>query len=147
MVDVKVYNSSANALPRYARFGDSGMDISASEDTVIEPYETKLVKTGIYVGLPDGYELQVRPRSGLSLKTRLRVANAPGTVDSAYRGELCIIMDNLSPEPIVIARGDRIAQIVLQQVPVIVWQEVGSVAELGETGRGTQGFGSTGISQ
>jgi len=145
MVDVKIYNSSSNPLPRYARFGDAGMDICVSQDTIIYPFDTTLVKTGIFVGLPDGYELQVRPRSGLSLKTKFRVANSPGTIDSGYTGEICIIADNIGQDRIELKTGDRIAQIVLQAVPQICWVEVDNKQELGITGRGTAGFGSTGV--
>jgi len=145
MVDIKIYNASTNPLPRYARYGDAGMDVYARETVEFRPYETNLIKTGIFVAIPDGYELQIRPRSGLSLKTKLRVSNSPGTIDSAYRGEICIIMDNISKDLVLVQAGDRIAQIVLQAVPVINWLEVNDTSELGETGRATQGFGSTGV--
>lgn len=146
-VKVKIYAelNHEHGLPVYAKPGDSGMDIRANEPITLQPKETKLIPTGIYVGLPEGYEIQVRPRSGMSLKTKLRVANAPGTVDSSYTGEICIIAENThSAVEMHIAKGERVAQIVLQEVPIIEWDQVFSREELGETERGADGFGSTG---
>lgn len=131
-------------LPTYAREGDAGMDIRAAEDVVLNMGETKIVPTGLKVAIPEGYELQVRPRSGLSLKTPLRVANAPGTIDAGFRDEIGIIVTNTGDKYFTISKGDRIAQIVLQKVPRINWQVVNSVASIGENRGG--GFGSTGIS-
>lgn len=146
-VKVKIYTElkHEHGLPVYAKPGDSGMDIRANVQIELQPKETKLIPTGIYVGLPEGYEIQVRPRSGLSLKTKLRVANAPGTVDSSFHGEICIIAENThSSVSMFIAKGERVAQIVLQQVPLIEWDPVGSVDLLGDSERGANGFGSTG---
>lgn len=146
-VKVKIYAelNHEHGLPVYAKPGDSGMDIRANEPITLQPKETKLIPTGIYVGLPEGYEIQVRPRSGMSLKTKLRVANAPGTVDSSYHGEICIIAENThGAVEMNIAKGERVAQIVLQKVPVIEWEPVLSVDQLGDSERGAAGFGSTG---
>ena len=132
-------------LPKYESSGAAGMDIRANEDVVIPPGETTLIKTGLFVAIPIGYEIQIRPRSGLSLKSSFRVANAPGTVDSDYRGEVCIIGQNLSKsESFLVQTGDRIAQMVLQQVPVINWVPVSTKIELPNTERGAGGFGSSG---
>lgn len=146
-VKVKIYTElkHEHGLPVYAKPGDSGMDIRANVQIELQPKETKLIPTGIYVGLPEGYEIQVRPRSGLSLKTKLRVANAPGTVDSSYHGEICIIAENThGAVEMNIAKGERVAQIVLQKVPVIEWNVVHSRDMLGNSERGAAGFGSTG---
>lgn len=146
-VPVKIYANLAHAhgLPAYAMPGDSGMDIRANTRVTIEPLETKLIPTGLYVGLPPGYEFQVRPRSGLSLKTSFRVANAPGTVDEGYLGEVCIIAENVHPAvPFTAGLGERIAQLVLQEVPKAVWVPVPSREELGDSARGDGAFGSTG---
>ena len=132
-------------LPAYESLGAAGMDIRANEKVTLQPKETQLIKTGIYVAIPDGYEIQVRPRSGMSLKTKLRIANAPGTIDSDYRGEICIIAENTHGSvEMHIALGERIAQIVLQRVPLIDWLPVSSREELTKTIRGEGGFGSSG---
>ncbi|MXP40616.1 dUTP diphosphatase [Altererythrobacter soli] len=128
-------------LPRYATAGAAGMDVLSAEDLVLEPGARHAVATGLAVAIPPGYEIQVRPRSGLALKHGISVPNAPGTIDSDYRGELKVILINLSGEPFPIHRGDRVAQIVLAPVTLAEWQEV---AELDETARGAGGFGSTG---
>lgn len=144
---VKIYTefSHKEGLPAYAKPGDSGMDIRANKDVQIPARETVLIPTGLYLGIPEGYEIQVRPRSGVSLKTKLRVANAPGTIDSSFFGEICIIADNTHGSiDMVINRGERMAQIVLQEVPKIEWEVVNSREELGESERGSSGFGSTG---
>lgn len=120
----------------------SGLDLYAVEDTYIDNGVTQLVKTGITFVIPEGYEIQVRPRSGLSLKTRLRIPNAPGTVDADYTGECCVIMENVDSEGYQIRRGDRIAQAVL--CPVVL-PDLEEVTELDETERGAGGFGSTGV--
>ena len=146
-VKVKIFTelNHEHGLPVYAKPGDSGMDIRANEPITLQPKETKLIPTGIYVGLPEGYEIQVRPRSGMSLKTKLRVANSPGTVDSSYHGEICIIAENThSAVEMHITKGERVAQIVLQKVPVIEWNAVHSRDMLGNSERGAAGFGSTG---
>ncbi|MDQ2086350.1 dUTP diphosphatase [Herbivorax sp. ANBcel31] len=146
-------------VPTYANEGDSGMDVYAAEDVLIEPGQTAIVPTGIKMAIPKGYEIQVRPRSGISYKTPLRISNSPGTIDSGYRDELGIIMSNTSEKTehsvieidskenkkgiYKIKKGDRIAQIVLQVVPRIKFTRVNSVKEIG-TNRGG-GFGSTGV--
>ena len=132
-------------LPQYESQGAAGLDIRANESLELRPGETKLIKTGLFVAIPVGYELQVRPRSGLSLKSPFRVANAPGTVDSDYRGEICVIGHNTRGHEIFpIGIGDRIAQLVLQRVPQLVWEPVQAKEELGSTQRGEGGFGSSG---
>jgi len=129
------------ALPAYATGGAAGMDVVSAEDVTIAPGARHAVATGLAVAIPPGYEIQVRPRSGLALKHGISVPNAPGTIDSDYRGELKVILVNLGNEPFVVARGDRVAQLVLAPVTRASWDEV---AELEETQRGAGGFGSTG---
>lgn len=128
-------------LPTYAHSADAGADVYAVEDTVLESGETKAVKTGIAISVPIGYEIQLRPRSGLSLKTGLRVANSPATIDSGFLGEVGVIIQNTSSESYTIKKGDRIAQMVLAEVPMIKWVEVD---DLGSSERGEGGYGSTG---
>jgi dUTP pyrophosphatase len=128
-------------LPRYATIGAAGMDVLSAEDVIIEASGRHAVATGLSVAIPPGYEIQVRPRSGLALKHGISVPNTPGTIDSDYRGELKVILINHGPEPFPIHRGDRIAQLVLAPVTLAEWDEV---AELDETERGAGGFGSTG---
>ena len=128
-------------LPAYATEGAAGMDIVSAEDVTLAPGARHAVATGLSVAIPAGYEIQVRPRSGLALKHGISVPNTPGTIDSDYRGELKVILINHSGEPVPIHRGDRIAQIVLAPVTLAEWDEV---AELDETARGAGGFGSTG---
>lgn len=140
---VKISKVTEDAkLPEYAHPTDAGADVFANESVTLMGGETVIVKTGIKVAIPIGYEIQIRPRSGLSYKTGLRVANAPGTIDSDYRGEVGVIMYNTSDENITIFKGDKIAQMVLSEVPMIKWSEVES---LDETERGEGGFGSTGV--
>ena len=129
------------ALPAYATGGAAGMDVVSAEDVTIAPGARHAVATGLAVAIPAGYEIQVRPRSGLALKHGISVPNAPGTIDSDYRGELKVILINHGDEPFAIARGDRVAQLVLAPVTRAAWNEV---AELDETQRGAGGFGSTG---
>ena len=128
-------------LPRYATTGAAGMDVLAAEDVTLAPGARHAVATGLAVAIPSGYEIQVRPRSGLALKHGIAVPNTPGTIDSDYRGELKVILINHGEEPFAINRGDRIAQLVLAPVTLAKWDEV---PELDETGRGVGGFGSTG---
>ncbi len=165
MVEIYVEVCREDAiLPRYANPGDAGMDVYAAEEVIITPGETVVIPTGLKLAIPEGYEIQVRPRSGLSLKTPLRIPNSPGTIDSGYRDELGIIMNNNSDfsswdkeqEPYslehkgnksgayIIRKGDRIAQIVLQVVPKMLLTRVETVKDIG-TNRGG-GFGSTGVS-
>lgn len=128
-------------LPAYATQGAAGMDLLAAREMVIPPGGRALVPTGLAVAIPEGFEMQVRPRSGLALKQGVTVLNAPGTVDSDYRGEVGVILLNTGAEPFSIARGDRIAQAVFAPVTRATWEEV---VVLPETQRGTGGFGSTG---
>jgi dUTP pyrophosphatase len=130
-------------LPHYATEGSSGMDMRAwlEDDLVLQPMERSLVPTGLFIELPEGYEVQVRPRSGLAIKQGLTCLNSPGTVDADYRGELKVILVNLSTEPQTIRTGDRIAQMVMQKVEKINWQPVEAI---NETLRGEGGFGHTG---
>lgn len=128
-------------LPRYATEGAAGMDVLSAEDVTIAAGARHAVATGLAVAIPPGHEIQVRPRSGLALKHGISVPNAPGTIDSDYRGELKVILINHGAEPFAIARGERVAQLVLAPVTRAAWDEV---ADLDETARGTGGFGSTG---
>ena len=128
-------------LPAYATAGAAGMDVVAAEDVTIAPGERRAVATGFALAIPDGYEVQVRPRSGLALKHGISLPNTPGTIDSDYRGELKIIMINLGQDPFAIARGDRIAQLVVAPVLPAYFVEVDA---LDDTARGSGGFGSTG---
>lgn len=144
---VKVYNASKNPLPQYETFGSAGMDIRAMLDApvAIHPGNRMLIPTGLYVEIPVGYEIQVRPRSGLALKKGITVLNTPGTVDSDYRNGIGVILINLGQDDFIVESGDRIAQIVLNQVPQIEWIPVNSTEELSSTDRGLGGFGSTNI--
>lgn len=128
-------------LPAYATSGAAGMDVLAAEDVVLQPGGRHAVATGLAMAIPDGFELQVRPRSGLALKHGISLPNTPGTIDSDYRGELKVILINLGDFPFEVRRGDRIAQLVLAPVVRATWLEV---EELDETQRGEGGFGSTG---
>ena len=128
-------------LPAYATDGAAGMDVLAAENLTLKPGERHAVATGLAVAIPQGYEIQVRPRSGLALKHGITVPNTPGTIDSDYRGELKVILINHGADDFAIARGDRIAQLVLAPVTQAAWEEV---EELDDTARGAGGFGSTG---
>lgn len=140
-VEVKVEKIDPDVqLPTYAHPTDAGADIYSNETITIESGETKIIHTGIKVAIPVGYEIQVRPRSGLSLKSGLRIANAPGTIDSDYREEIGVIIQNTGNEPYTITKGDRIAQMIVAAVPMIVWSE----EKLNTTDRGA-GFGSSGV--
>lgn len=138
---VKLLHPDAK-LPSYAKEGDSGMDISAIQDCTVAPGSTILVKTGLAMGIPKGYEIQVRPRSGVSLKTMLRVSNSPGTVDHGFTGEICVIITNFGSTEVLIEKGYRIAQIVLAKVAKA---ELEVVDDLEYTERGQNGFGSSGV--
>jgi dUTP pyrophosphatase len=142
---VRVINRSKFPLPEYATEHAAGFDLRANISTpeVLEPGARSIVPTGIYVALPDGTEMQIRPRSGLAAKHGVTVLNAPGTIDADYRGEIGVILINLSKEDFVIQPGERIAQAVVAQYERINWEETES---LDETNRGIGGFGSTGIS-
>ena len=140
---IKVINRSAFELPHYETVSAAGLDVRANttESIVLEPLQRAHVPTGLYVEIPDGYEIQVRPRSGLAAKHGISIANAPGTIDPDYRGEIKVILVNLSNEPFELKPGERIAQLVVAQFTRIEWE---SVSELSETERGAGGFGSTG---
>lgn len=145
MIPIKIINQSNNPLPEYATLGSSGMDVRANldEPMVLEPTARALVPTGLFVEIPLGYEIQIRPRSGLAIKQGITCLNTPGTIDADYRGEIKVILINLSAEPQTIQPGDRIAQMVLQKVEQIQWVPA---TELGASERGAGGFGSTGKS-
>ena len=142
-VVVKIVNESGNPLPAYATEGSAGMDLCAHihESVVLEPLERKLIATGLFIELPTGYEAQIRPRSGLALKQGITCLNSPGTIDADYRGEIGVILINLSNEMQVIKTGDRIAQMVIAPVTQISWEPA---TALTPTNRGAGGFGSTG---
>jgi len=142
-IEVRIINTSTNPLPEYATAGSSGMDVRASlpEPVCIKPLERILIPTGLYIELPMGYEMQVRPRSGLAIKQGITCLNSPGTIDADYRGEIKIILINLSAEEQVINPGDRIAQMIIQPVERAVWI---SSEILNETERAAGGFGHTG---
>ena len=142
-ISVKIINRSSHPLPEYATSGSAGMDIRASltESISLQPLERTLVPTGLFVELPDHYELQIRPRSGMAIKQGITCLNTPGTIDSDYRGEIKVILINLSNEIQVIAPGDRIAQMILSPVNKAVWTPADIIIE---TERGAGGFGHTG---
>ena len=140
---VKIVNKSSNPIPSYATPLSAGMDIRADipEPVTLQPLERYLFPTGIYIALPEGYECQARPRSGLAVKHGITVLNTPGTIDADYRGELRTLLVNLSSEPYTVQPGERIAQIVVARHEHVEWEEV---EVLDETSRGAGGFGSTG---
>ena len=142
-MNIKIINKSANALPHYETLASAGMDLRANitEAIVLQPLERTIVKTGLFIELPIGYEAQVRPRSGLAAKKGITVLNTPGTVDADYRGEIGVILVNLSNEAFVIENGERIAQLVIAKHERAEWNEVD---QLSDTSRGASGFGSTG---
>ena len=141
---VKVINRSAYDLPQYETALAAGLDVRANitESITLGPLERTLVPTGLFIELPEGYEMQVRPRSGLAAKHGLSLVNAPGTIDADYRGEIKVILVNLSNTPYELKPGERVAQLVVSQFTRIEWEPD---EELGETERGTGGFGSTGV--
>lgn len=141
---VKIINKSSHALPAYETTGAAGMDLRAnlSESITLAPLQRALVPTGLFIELPLGYEAQVRPRSGLALKKGITCLNTPGTIDADYRGEIGVILVNLSDVPFEVTHGERIAQLVIAKHERAIWQEV---EELSSSDRGTGGFGSTGV--
>ena len=141
---VKVINKSTNPLPAYATAFSAGLDVRANnaEPVVLPPLGRAMIPTGLFLEIPAGYEVQVRPRSGLAAKKGVTVLNAPGTIDADYRGEVCVILVNLSNEPFTVERGERIAQLVLARHEVIEWAETDTLAD---SARGEGGFGSTGV--
>lgn len=143
-MQIQITNKSKHALPSYETDASAGMDLRANidESITLKPLERTIVKTGLFIALPVGFEAQVRPRSGLSAKNGITVLNAPGTVDADYRGEIGVILVNLSNEDFVIKDGERIAQLVIAKHERANWEEV---EILSETKRGSSGFGSTGV--
>ena len=143
-MNVQIINKSKHATPNYETEGAAGVDLRAniSEAIILKPLERAIVKTGLFIALPIGFEAQVRPRSGLAAKKGVTVLNSPGTVDADYRGEIGVILVNLSKQDFVINDGERIAQLVIAKHERINWQEV---TVLSETERGAGGFGSTGV--
>lgn len=144
MIEIKVVNRGRQPLPQYATKQSAGMDLRANidEPIVLHPMERRLIPTGLFIALPEGYEAQVRPRSGLALKHGLTVLNAPGTIDADYRGEVGVVLINLSQEDFVINSGERIAQMVIARHEQAQFQ---LVEELDETERGAGGYGHTGV--
>ena len=143
MIKINVVNRGHQQLPAYATPQSAGMDLRANieEPIIIKPLERKLIGTGLHIALPEGYEAQIRPRSGLALKHGLTVLNSPGTVDADYRGEIMVLLINLSDKDFVVNDGERIAQMVVARYEKVSWEEVDV---LDETVRGAGGFGSTG---
>ena len=141
---VKIINKSKNELPKYETLFSAGMDLRASleESIVIKPLQRLLVKTGLFISLQQGYEAQIRPRSGLALKKGITVLNSPGTIDADYRGEIGVILINLSDSDFEINTGDRIAQMIIAKHETIEWE---AVDKLDDSVRGDKGFGSTGV--
>lgn len=144
MEKVKVINLSSNPLPEYQTAQAVGLDVRANTSEVITlgPLERVMVPTGLYFQIPEGYEIQVRPRSGLAAKHGITVINTPGTIDPDYRGELKVLLVNLSNEPFALQPGERVAQLVFARYERLLWEEA---VELGATERGAGGFGSTGL--
>lgn len=142
-MEVKIVNNSQNPLPAYETAHAAGMDLRANLETpvVLGSLERALIPTGLFIELPSGYEAQVRPRSGLAAKWGITVLNSPGTIDADYRGEIKVILVNLSAQPFTIQHGDRIAQMIIARHENIIWRKTD---ELGETRRGAGGFGHTG---
>ena len=143
-MEVKIINKSKHQTPSYETMASAGMDLRAdlSELIILKPLERAIIKTGLYIALPMGYEAQIRPRSGLAAKHGITVLNAPGTIDADYRGEIGVILVNLSNDEFTIKDGDRVAQMVIARFEHTKWEEVNV---LNETSRGEGGFGSTGI--
>lgn len=141
---INIINTSSHALPSYETLASAGMDLRAhlSEAVVLEPMQRALIPTGLFLELPIGYEAQIRPRSGLALKKGITCLNTPGTIDADYRGEIGIILANLSNETFVVENGERVAQMIIAQHERAEWNVV---EELSATDRGTGGFGSTGV--
>jgi len=141
---IKIINNSKHALPHYSTIASAGMDLRANIEhpIALKPLERIIIKTGLFIELPIGYEAQIRPRSGLAFKKGVTVLNSPGTVDADYRGEIGVILVNLSSEDFIIENGERIAQMVIAKHEQVQWSEV---EELNESERGSGGFGSTGV--
>lgn len=144
MIDIKIINTSSHELPSYQTALSAGMDLRANNPEPIElgPLERAIIPTGIFIELPSGYEAQIRPRSGLAAKKGVSLVNSPGTIDADYRGEIGVILVNLSNDPFTVERGERIAQMVIAKHEQARWIEVD---QLEESERGEKGFGSTGV--
>lgn len=144
MIEIRVINKGHQPLPQYATAQSAGMDLRANleEAVVLRPMERRLIPTGLYIALPEGYEAQVRPRSGLALKRGITVLNSPGTIDADYRGEVGVLLINLSQEDFVVNDGERIAQMVVARHETVSFQQV---QVLDETERGAGGYGHTGV--
>ncbi len=142
-MNVKIINRSSNELPHYSTEHAAGMDLRANliEEVILEPLDRKLIPTGLFIEIPIGYEAQVRPRSGLAIKMGITVLNSPGTIDADYRGEIMVILINLSSEKFVVKHGERIAQMILASHEIVTWEKV---EVLEDTTRGKGGFGHTG---
>ena len=142
-MQISIINKSTNQLPEYATTGSSGMDIRANlvNDVILQPLERALIPTGLFLEIPQGYEAQIRPRSGLAIKQGITCLNTPGTIDADYRGEIKVILINLSNEPVTIVHGDRIAQMVFMKIEQV---QLLPVVTINETLRGNGGFGHTG---
>ena len=140
---VRIVNKSQNSIPFYSTKQSAGMDVRAdlAESLVLKPFERKLIPTGLFIQLPDGYEAQIRPRSGLAINRGVTVLNSPGTIDADYRGEIKIILINLSQEDFIINPGERIAQMIISAYKQVEWEEV---EQLDDSERGQGGFGHTG---
>lgn len=143
-VKVKIKNTSKHPLPAYGTFFSAGMDLRADlqSPVLLKPLQRALIPTGIYIELPEGYEAQIRPRSGLAIKKGISVLNTPGTIDADYRGEICVILVNLSDTDFVVEDGERICQMVVKEYVKVEWEEA---EELSDTERGAGGFGHTGV--
>ena len=141
---IEIINNSQHELPQYATPQSAGLDLRANlqESITLKPLERRLIPTGLHIALPDGFEAQVRPRSGLAYKKGVTVLNAPGTIDADYRGDIGVILINMSNEEFVVENGERIAQLIIAKYNQAEWVEV---TELSETNRGQGGFGSTGV--
>lgn len=146
ILQVKIINKSSNPLPFYQTQSSAGMDLYANIETSIEldSLERQLIPTGIFIELPVGFEAQIRPRSGLAFKHGISIVNSPGTIDADYRGEIKVLLVNLSKEKFTIQKGERIAQMVVAKHERVNWQEVQTIEELSQTERGSGGYGSTG---
>jgi dUTP pyrophosphatase len=152
-VKVQVFNKSKNALPEYATIGSAGIDLLAdlqsfpnihpNDKVLIQAGSRKLIPTGLHMAIPEGFELQIRPRSGLALKKGISIVNTPGTIDSDYRGEVGVILINHGEEAVGIGQGDKICQAVLKRVDQLEWDSVDKLEDLSSTDRGQGGFGST----
>lgn len=145
-INVKIYRQAQTiAIPEYATPGSSGVDLCSMMYCIIKPGELALIPTGIHLSIPQGYEAQIRPRSGLALNKRIIIPNAPGTIDADYRGEIKVLLMNMGTESFTLSFGDRIAQMIFAPVARVKFEDVRTLKDLDQTWRGSGGFGSTGI--